>query len=128
MIQQPSRNIKPPLVIIKSIITKPKEFHQEIKKILRNQEFKVHYLKDETKIFTTTMEARKTIMEQLITDGIYFYTHTPKNEKYYKIVMKAAHFITEEEIKNFSLQKLDRCLLEIVRENFGHKNLLKPRL
>lgn len=127
---QTSRNIKPPPVIIKSIITKPKEFHQEIKRILSNQEFKVQYHKDETKIFTTTMEARKTIMDQLITDGIYFYTHTPKNEKFYKTVMKAAHFTTEEEIVETLSESLSNpftCIKLKARNSRSHSFLISTQ-
>lgn len=127
---QTTRKIKPPPVIIKSNIIKPQEFHQEIKRLLTNQDFKIHYMRDETRIFTSTMEARQCIIDQLINNGINFFTYTPKSEKYYKTVLKAAHFTTEEEIKdvlNETLNNPYNCLKLKSRNSKSHSFLISTQ-
>ncbi|KYB24674.1 hypothetical protein TcasGA2_TC031826, partial [Tribolium castaneum] len=83
-----TRKPKQPPIIIKSAITKP-----------LNTQFKILYLKNETKIYTEEKEARNLIINQLTHSKINFYTFTPKDEKTYKIVLKAASFTTIEEIE-----------------------------
>lgn len=96
---KPTKVIKPPPIIIKSKISEPRKFHQEIKNMLKDQEFRILYLRDETKIYTQNRDAFNILINQLANNDVQFYTFTLKDEKLFKIVLKAAPFVEVEEIQ-----------------------------
>lgn len=60
--------------------------------------FRILYLKNKIRIYLSAKEDHKTLTKQFLNNEVHFFIYTPKDEIIYKIVLKAAHFTTIEEI------------------------------
>ncbi|XP_045482152.1 uncharacterized protein LOC123686186 [Harmonia axyridis] len=87
-----------PIIVI-SKIEDCRKFHNMLKKIVTNDNFTIRYYADETKIFINNHVDYTNLRKSFKVDDIKFYSFSPKEEKKKKIVVKAASFTSEEEIK-----------------------------
>lgn len=90
---------KCPPVIVTDKVKHPNIFHRKMKEIMK-EKFVIKYYKDEIKITTNEPNDYRNLISTLKAEQIEFYTYTPKEDTMKKIVVKAACFTTEEEIKS----------------------------
>lgn len=89
---------KPPLIVVKSKIADNKIFYNKIKTLVNNKDFRILYLTNETKICLSTSKDFNLLCKQFLNNEVQFYSITPKDKRIYKIVLKAAYFVTPAEI------------------------------
>lgn len=89
---------KCPPVIITDSVKSPDKFHKKMKEIMKGKFF-IKYYQDEIKINALESNDYKNLVATLKAEKIEFFTYTPKEDSKKKIVVKAACFTTEEEIK-----------------------------
>lgn len=92
-------------VVVTQRINSYTEFHNKLKIILKNH-FYIRYNKSEIKITPTTEADKNKLIQELQLFKMEYYTFTPRDQRRKKIVVKAASFMSEQEVKD-----------EIIRES-----------
>lgn len=93
------KTYKPPPIILTSKIVDYPKFHQSIKESIGAEKFRVQYGTNETRIYTTDMESHTKLRISLTETNASFFTHTPKNDKPYKLVLKTGPVLESEKLK-----------------------------
>lgn len=95
----PVKVYKPQPIIITSKIDGLENFHQKIKKLCKSK-FVAQYNRDTIKLNFETDLDYKTVCDDLTLYEVEYYTYTAQGDRLKKIVMKAAPYLTEDNIKN----------------------------
>lgn len=108
----PKKKIKPPPIVITSPIIKWDEFHNSIK-LATKGDCKIRYGNKSVKIYVQEMETFKTLNNTL-KGKMHFFSYTPADEKYNKMVLKAApNMDTNNICEQLKLQSIEpsECIL-----------------
>lgn len=96
--QMQTKAIKCPPIIVTQKVDDLHKFHKSIKEQIKG-EYLIRYAPNQIKIFTKQIEDMKSITKDLKEANVQFYTHSTKEEQKKKIVLKAANFLSAEDVK-----------------------------
>lgn len=95
-----SETTKPPPIKILQKINSFTHLTNSIRNVINSNNYRVKYTANATIVYLTNLDDYHKLVRDLKEKEVEFFTYTPKNEREVKAVIRAAPFISSEDIKN----------------------------
>lgn len=122
------KNKKPPPIVLPSEGIRFKALIEGLKRIIKEEEFQVQYLRKNIKIFVNNTEQYDKVKENLKQNNAPFYTYTKREERVKKMVLKGPPNMEIEaileELNNAKLEPKEVVKLKSATSKMSHSYLV----